>query len=90
MFSPFSDTIANVIWNEYLETTDEYVIQAGALVVCRPPNSQNFLRKLSPSLMSKIMWHFISWQPIGRSSFLSPRTSNADVTFFISCELAPH
>ena len=59
MSIPFSATIVNAVRTESLETIDECVIDAGGVVVCLPPTSRNFLRKFSPSLMSKIIWHFI-------------------------------
>ena len=61
MSSPFSAAILNAIRTDSLETTDEYVIDAGAVVVCPSLTSRAFLRNFSPSLMSKIMWHLISW-----------------------------
>ena len=61
MFSPFSDAIFNAIRNESLETEYDYVIGAGAVVVCPLPTSCAFLRKFSPSLMSDIMLHLIYW-----------------------------
>ena len=51
MSSLLSAAIINAIRTESLETTDKYVIDAGAVVVCPPPNSHTFLRKFSPSLM---------------------------------------
>ena len=57
--SPFSAAIVNAIRTESLETTYEYAIDAGAVVVCPPPTSHAFLQKFSPSLMSNIMWHLI-------------------------------
>ena len=55
---------------EYLDSTDENVIKEGDAVVCSPPTSRAFILKISPSLISNIIWHFIFWYPGGRSSLL--------------------
>ena len=59
--STFSAEIVNAIRTTSLETLDEYVIDASTVVVCQPLTSRAFLRKVSPILMSKIMWNLISW-----------------------------
>ena len=61
MSSLFSDAIVNVIRTESIKATDEYVVDAGPVVVCPPPTNRVFLENFLPSLMSKIMWHLISW-----------------------------
>ena len=60
MYSRFIAAIVNAIRTETLDTTDEYVIDSSAVVVCPPPTSRAFLRKFSPSLISKIMSHLVS------------------------------
>ena len=46
--SPFSAAIVNAIWTESIETTYEYMIDAGAVVVCQPPTSRSLLRNFHP------------------------------------------
>ena len=55
----FKAAMVSAIQTESRNTTDEYVIEAGATVICPPPTSRAFLRKFSPSLISNIMWHSI-------------------------------
>ena len=46
--------IVRAIRTEYLDTTDEYMMEAGAVVVC-PPNYQSCLNpEVSPSLTSYV------------------------------------
>ena len=61
MSSPFSAAIFTAIWTDYVENTEEYLIDADSVVMCPPPTSRDFLRKILPSLISNIMWHLISW-----------------------------
>ena len=49
--SSFNAAIVKAILTESLDTTDENVIEEGAVVVCPPPNSHPFLLKFSPSLI---------------------------------------
>ena len=73
----FNAAISSAILAESLDTTDDYVIKECVFVLCPLPTSLSFLRKFSPSLMSNIMQHLISWYPIGRSSLRFSQTSNA-------------
>ena len=86
----FNAAIVKDILTDYLDTNDENLIKEGAVVVCPPPTSRDFLLKISPSLISNIIWHLIYWYPGGRSSLLPSYASNAGRTFFISCSMASH
>ena len=88
--SSLNDAIVKSILTESLDTTDENVIEEGAVVVCPHPTSRAFLLKLSPSLISNITWHLICWYPGGRSYLLPSYASNTGRTFFISCSMASH
>ena len=73
-----------------LTESDENLIEEGDVVVCPPPTSCTFLLKISPSLISNIIWHLICWYPGGRSSLLPLYDSNAGPTLFIPCIMASH
>ena len=55
MSRSFNAAIVRAIRTESLETTYEYVMEAGAVVVCPPPTSLALRLKFSPSLTSKII-----------------------------------
>ena len=86
----FNAATVKAILTEYLDTTDENVIEKGTIFVCPTPTSCVFLLKLPPSLISNIIWHLICWYPGGRSSLLPSYASNAGCIFFISCSKASH
>ena len=88
--SLFNDAIVKDIQTESLDTAYENVIEEGAVVMCPPPTSRDFLLKLSASLISNIIWHLICWYPGGRSSLLPSYASNAGRTLFIPCSMASH
>ena len=79
----FNYEIVSAILTKSLDNTNEYVIEAGVAVLCPPPNSLSFLRKLLPSLNSNITRHLISWYPIGRYFLRFLQTSNAGRKFLI-------
>ena len=88
--SSFNAAIVKSILTESLDTTNENVIEEGAVFMCPPPTSRSFLLTFSPSLISNIIWHLIYWYPGGRSSLLPSHASNAGRTFFISCSMESH
>ena len=88
--SSFNAAIVKAILTESLDTTNKNVNEEVADVVFPPTTSHAFLLKLSPSLISNIIWHLICWYPGGRSSVLPSYASNAGHTFFIFCSMASH
>ena len=86
----FNAAIVRAIRTESLDTTDEYVVEAGAVVVWPPSTSIALRLKFSPSLTSKIIWHLICWYPIGMSSLRFSNTLKAGCTFFIYFMIAYH
>ena len=66
----FNDAIVKATLTEFLDTIDNNLIREGAVAVCPPPIIGSFLLKLSPSLISNIIWHLICWYTDGRSSLL--------------------
>ena len=57
--SLFNAAIVKSILTESLDTTNENVIEEGAVIVCPPPTSRAFILKLLPSFISNIIWHLI-------------------------------
>ena len=82
--------MVRAILTESLDTTDEYVIIAGASVMWPPATKRAFHLKFLPNFMSKIKWHRMNWCPFGISSFVPSNSSNAGLTFFISLPMASH
>ena len=65
-------------------------MDAGAVVVCPLPTRLALRLKLSPSLISDIIWHLICWYPIVMSSLRLSNTSKAGRTFFIYFMIDSH
>ena len=86
----FNAAIVRDILNESFKTTNKNVIEEGSVVVCPPPTNRAFLLKLSPSLISNIIWHLICWYPGGRYSLLFLYALNACRKIFIYCSMASH
>ena len=55
MSRSFNAEIVIAIQTESLETTGEYVMEAGSFSMCPPPTSLALRLKFSPSLTSKII-----------------------------------
>ena len=66
----FNAAIFKAILTVSLDSTNDNVIEEGAVVVCPPPTIRAFLLKFLPSLISNIIWHLICWYPGCRSSLL--------------------
>ena len=88
--SSFNAVIVKSILTESLDTTNENGIKEVAVVVCPPSTSRAFILKLSPSLISNIIWHLIFWYPSGIYSLLPLYDSNASRKFLISCSMPSH
>ena len=65
-------------------------MDASATVWCPSATSIAFLRKLSPNLISNIIWQVICWSPIGRSSLSPSNALKAGRIFLTSCEMVSH
>ena len=90
MSRSFNVATVRAIRTESLDTTDEYIMEDGSVVVCPPTTSLALRLKSSPSLTSKIILHLICWYPIGISSLRFSNTLTASRTFFISFVIAFH
>jgi hypothetical protein len=69
--------IVKVMQTESLDTTDEYVIAAGILVLWPSATKRAFLLMFSPIFTSKIMWHMIFWYLGDNSETSFSQTSKA-------------
>ena len=86
----FNAATVKAILTESLDTTGNNVIEEGAVVMCHPNTSTEFLLKSSPSLIPNIIWYLICWYPGGRSYLLTLYASNAGRKCFISYSMASH